>query len=267
VHPVLFHIGSIVIPAFGVMSALGVLLGLFLAQRTAQIVGLNAGRMWNLCVVGLFSALLTQRLLLVLLNFTELRLHPQWLLALSMIHHPLLTGAGALIGAAAAAIYARRNQIQLSAMADAVAAPLSLGLAFEQMGALFAGSSFGTDATVPWAVTYTDPLVARWSGTPLGVPLHPVQAYAAVAFLVLSLLLLVLLPVRKQQGDVAGIWFLGTGVAVFITEFWRDTEGRGTLLHGALDGPQAAAILLVLAGALVLRERKGAGVENEASHG
>ena len=249
------------------MSALGVLLGLFLAQRTAQIVGLNAGRMWNLCVVGLFSALLTQRLLLVLLNFTELRLHPQWLLALSMIHHPLLTGAGALIGAAAAAIYARRNQIQLSTMADAVAAPLSLGLAFEQIGALFAGSSFGTDATVPWAVTYTDPLVARWSGTPLGVPLHPVQAYAAVAFLVLSLLLLVLLPVRKQQGDVAGIWFLGTGVAVFITEFWRDTEGRGTLLHGALDGPQAAAILLVLAGALVLRERKGAGVEKEASHG
>ena len=249
------------------MSALGVLLGLFLAQRTAQIVGLNAGRMWNLCVVGLFSALLTQRLLLVLLNFTVLRLHPQWLLALSMIHHPLLTGAGALIGAAAAAMYARRNQIQLSTMADAVAAPLSLGLAFEQIGALFAGSSFGTDATVPWAVTYTDPLVARWSGTPLGVPLHPVQAYAAVAFLVLSLLLLVLLPVRKQQGDVAGIWFLGTGVAVFITEFWRDTEGRGTLLHGALDGPQAAAILLVLAGALVLRERKGAGVENEASHG
>jgi phosphatidylglycerol:prolipoprotein diacylglycerol transferase len=249
------------------MSALGVLLGLFLAQRTAQIVGLNAGRMWNLCVVGLFSALLTQRLLLVLLNFTELRLHPQWLLALSMIHHPLLTGAGALIGAAAAAIYARRNQIQLTTMADTVAAPLSLGLAFEQIGALFAGSSFGTDATVPWAVTYTDPLVARWSGTPLGVPLHPVQAYAAVAFLVLSLLLLVLLPVRKQQGDVAGIWFLGTGVAVFITEFWRDTEGRGTLLHGALDGPQAAAILLVLAGALVLRERKGAGVENEASHG
>ena len=266
-HPVLFHIGSIFIPAFGVLSALGVLLGLFLAQRTAQVAGLNAGKMWNLCVVGLFSALLMQRLLLVLLNFSELRLHPQWLLALSMIHHPLLTGAGALIGAATAAIYARRNQIQLWATADAVAAPLSLGLAFEQIGALFAGSSFGTDTTLPWAVTYTDPLVARWSGTPLGVPLHPVQAYAAVAFLILSLLLLVLLPVRKQPGDVAGIWFLGTGVVIFITEFWRDTEGRGTLLHGALDGPQAAAILLVLAGAMILRERKGAGVENEASHG
>jgi phosphatidylglycerol:prolipoprotein diacylglycerol transferase len=267
VHPVLFHIGSVLIPAFGVLSALGVLLGLLLAQRTSRIAGLNAGRVWNLCVVGLFSALVMQRLLLVGLNWSELRLHPQWLLALSMVHHPLLTGAGALAGAGAAALYARGNQMPLAATADALAAPLSLGLACEQIGALFAGSSYGTDTNVPWAVTYTDPLVARWSGTPLGVPLHPVQAYAAMAFLMLSLLLLVLLPAQKQQGDVAGIWFLGTGVAIFITELWRDTEGRGALLDGAIDGPQTAAILLVLAGAIILRERKRPGVENEASHG
>jgi hypothetical protein len=50
---------------------------------------------------------------------------------------------------------------------------------------------------------------------------------------------------------------MGTGVAVFITELWRDGEGRGALLGGALDGPQAAAIALVLAGGLVLMERKG----------
>jgi hypothetical protein len=48
---------------------------------------------------------------------------------------------------------------------------------------------------------------------------------------------------------------MGTGVAVFITELWRDGEGRGMLLGGALDGPQAAAIVLVLAGGLVLMER------------
>ena len=265
-HPVLFHIGPIVIPAFGVLSALGVLLALFLAQRTARIADLNAGKVWNLCVVGLFSALILQRLLLVLLNWSELRLHPQWMLALSMIHHPLLTSAGAIAGAGAAAFYARRNRMPLATTADTLAAPLSLGLAFEQIGALFAGSSYGAETTVRWAVTYTDPLAARWSGTPLGIPLHPVQAYAAVAFLTLSLLLLVFLPMRKQQGDVAGLWFLGAGVAIFITELWRDPEGRGALLHGVLDGPQAAAILFVLAGAIILRERKQPGAENEASH-
>ena len=246
------------------MSALGVLLGLFLAQRTARIVGLNTGKMWNLCVVGLFSALIVQRLLLVLLNWSDLHRHPQWMLALSMIDHPLLTGVGALAGVGMAAFYALRNRLPLAATGDALAAPLALGLAFEQLGALFAGSGYGTDTTVRWAITYTNVLAARWSGTPLGVPLQPVQAYAALAFLTLSISLLLWLPERRRQGDVAGLWLLGAAVAIFFTELWRDTEGRGTLFGGALDGPQVVAILFVLAGAFVLLERKRPAEELES---
>ncbi|HET6207772.1 MAG TPA: hypothetical protein VFD98_13245, partial [Terracidiphilus sp.] len=54
----------------------------------------------------------------------------------------------------------------------------------------------------------------------------------------------------------AGFALMGIGVALYITEFWRDPEGRGQVLRGALDGPQVAAILLVVGGALLLRERK-----------
>ena len=251
-------------------------MGLFLAQRTARVVGLNTNKAWNLCVVGLFSALIVQRLLLLTLNWRDIRLHPQWMLALSMIQHPLLTGAGAVVGVSVAALYARRNQMPMDATADALAAPLSLGLAFEQLGALMAGSGYGTETSVRWAVTYNDILAARWSGTPLGIPLHPVQAYAALAFLTLSIFLLVWLPAQRRQGDVAGLGLLGAGVAIYITEFGRDTEGRGTLLNGALDGPQAAAVLFVLAGAFVLMERrqsaaqlerKEPSAENEANRG
>jgi len=249
------------------MSALGVLLGLFLAQRTARVGGLNANKVWNLCVVGLFSALIMQRLLLLTVNWRDIRLHPQWILALSMIQHPLLTGAGAIAGVSVAAFYARRNQLPLDATADVLAAPLSLGLAFEQLGALMAGSGYGTETSVRWAVTYNDVLAVRWSGTPLGMPLHPVQAYAALAFLTLSIFLLVWLPAQRRQGDVAGLWLLGAGVSIYITELWRDTEGRGRLLGDALDGPQAAAILFVFAGAFVLMERREPSPGNEANHG
>jgi phosphatidylglycerol:prolipoprotein diacylglycerol transferase len=173
-----------------------------------------------------------------------------------MIHHPLLAAAGVLIGAAAAVLYGRWQHLPPWATADVLAAPLALGLAFEQFGALMAGSGYGTETTMPWAVICTNPLAARWSGTPLGIPLHPVQAYAAVAFLTLALFLCFWLQHRQQQGDVAGIALFGSGVAVFITEFWRDPEGRGRLLGGAINGPQLAAVVLVLAGALLLRERK-----------
>ncbi len=258
-HPVLFHIGAVTIPSYGAITALGVLVALALTQRTARIVGVDAGKVWNLCILSLFAALAAARLLLVAANWRELRRHPAWLLGLAMVHHPLLAATGALAGAGCAAWYARRSRLPLRATADALAPPLAVGLAFEQLGALAAGSGYGIDAGpgVGWAITYTNPLAAIWSGTPLGVPLHPVQAYAALAFLLLAVLLLVWLPAERHQGDVAGLWLMGAGVAVYITELWRDWEGRGSLLRGAIDGPQIAAVLFVLAGALVLRERKG----------
>lgn len=263
-HPVLFHIGSLLIPSYGAVSALGVLLALFLAQRTARIANVSAPQIWNLCVIGLFAALAGERLLLVAANWSDLRRHPGWMLGLAMIHHPLLASVGAVAGVGSAALYARWKRLPMASTADALAAPLALGLAFEQLGALLAGSGYGTDTTVRWAITYTDVLSARWSGTPLGIPLHPVQAYAALAFLTLSISLLLWLPERRRQGDVAGLWLLGAGVAIFITELWRDTEGRGALLSGALDGPQVVAILFVLAGAFVLLERKRPAEELES---
>jgi phosphatidylglycerol:prolipoprotein diacylglycerol transferase len=271
VYPVLFHLGSILIPAYGVSAALGVLLALLVAQHTARIAGLDGRKVWNLCVVALFAVLAASRLLLVALNWSELRLHPMWLLGLAMIHHPLLACCGGLAAGLAAVLYGRWQRLPLWTTADALAAPLALGLAFEQLGALLAGSGYGTEAgsgiAARWAVTYTHPLAALWSGAPLGVALHPVQAYAALAFLTLSIFLLVWLPYRRQSGDVAGLLMLGAGVAIFVTEFWRDPEGRGALLGGALDGPQIAAAALVVIGGLVLLERNGTPAKDEAVDG
>ena len=262
-HPVLFHIGSLVIPSYGAITALGVLVALMLAQRTARIAGVDTGKIWNLCIVSLFAALAAARLLLVAANWSVLRDHPAWLLGLGVVHHPLLACAGAVAGATCAAWYAWKNKLPFRATADALASPLAAALTFGQIGALAAGSGYGTDAgpQVGWAVVYTNPLAAIWSGTPLGIPLHPVQAYAALSFFALAVLLWVWLPLERRRGDVAGLGLMGAGVAIYITEIWRDWAGRGSLLNGVahigfIDGPQIAAVLLVLAGALTLRERK-----------
>jgi len=265
VYPVLFHLGSILIPAYGALTAVGVLLALLLTQRTARIAGLDGRKVWNLCVVALIAALAGSRLLLVALNWSDLRLHPMWLLGLAMIHHPLLGAFGALAAGVAASLYGRWQRLPLWTTADALAAPVALGLAFEQLGALLAGSGYGIEASgiaSHWAVIYTNPLAERWSGAPLDVPVHPVQAYAALAFFILAIFLFFWLPRRRQQGDLFGLLLLGAGVAVFVTEFWRDPEGRGALLGGALNGPQAATVALVVAGGLVLLERKGRGVKH-----
>lgn len=254
-HPVLFHIGEIVVPSYGAAAALAVLLALFLAQRTARIAGVNPARMWNLCVVSLFAALIGSRILLIAENWDQVRRHPSWILGLSMVHHPLVSAAAAFAGALAALAFVLWQRMDLRATADALAAPLTLGLAVEQIGALLAGSGYGADSNVRWAVTYSDVLAARWSGTPLGVPLHPVQVYACIAFVTVTVFLLLWLPFRRQPGDIAGMGLMGIGVAIFLTELWRDTEGRGSFFSGVLDGPQIAAIVMVLLGGILLRER------------
>ena len=251
------------IPSYGVVAALGVLLALFLAQRTARIVQIDPVKVWNLCILSVCGALAGSRLLLMTVNWTVIRAHPVWVLGLAMVHHPLLAATGVLAGGGCAAWYARHSKLPFPATADALTPPLALGLAAEQIGALLAGSGYGTLAGpgVRWAVTYDSVLAAIWSGTPLGIPLYPVQVYAAMAFFAIAVLLYVWLPLERRRGDVAGLGLMAAGVAIYITEFWRDPEGRGTLLHGALDGPQIAAIALVLAGAVVLREHKPSGTD------
>lgn len=259
-HPVLFHIGSILIPSYGAVAALGVLLALALVQRTARLACVDAAQVWNLCVVALFAAIAAQRLLLLAVNWTDIERHPAWMLTLAMVHHPLLAAVGVFAALLAAIFYGRWRRLSLWPTADALAAPLALGLAFEQAGALLAGSGFGIEASpkLPWAVTYTSPLAERWSGTPLGIPLEPVQAYAALAFLTLALLVYLWMPLRQQPGDAAGICLMGLGAILFLTELWRDSAGRGAIFDGVLDAPQIAGVVLVIAGALALRERKAA---------
>lgn len=233
-----------------------------MAQRTARAVGVQPQHVWNLCVIALCAALVGARLLLVIVNWRDLVKHPLWMLGLAMIHHPLLAAAGVLIGAIAGLIYARWQGMPLRSTLDALAAPIAVGFACEQAGALLAGSGYGIEASVRWAITYASPLAARWSGAPLGVAVHPVQAYAGIAYATIALFLLVLMPVRAQEGDIAGIGLLSGGVALYVTEFWRDPEGRGLLLNGAIDGPQIVAVVLVIAGAFLLLERRRGKVQH-----
>ena len=260
VYPVLFRFGSLLIPSYGALAALGVLTGLLLVQRTARVVGVSPQQMGNLSVLSLFVALAGSRVLLIAVNWSLLRMHPGWLLGLAMVHHPLLAAVGAALAIGAAACFTRWQHMRWDATADAAAPALAIGFAFEQIGALLSGAGFGTPANVPWAVTYADPLAERWSGAPVGVAVHPVQIYCALAYFAIASVLLYWLPRRQQQGDIAGAWLVATGAVVFFTEIWRDRVGRGEIFEKFLDGPQIAGIFLVLLGAYLLRRRTAAAI-------
>ena len=263
-HPVLFQIGLLIVPSYGAVAAVGVLLALALAQVTARRARLDPRHAWNMLVLAVFAGLAASRLLLIVLNLSDLRRHPSWLLTIAMVHHPLLAAAGILGALIVVGIYVHWARLRLSTVADALAAPILLGLAAEQLGALLSGSDYGREraaASFPQAVVYDNPLALRWSGTPLGVPLYPVQAYASLGALLLAGLCYAWFYFPRRRGDVAGVALIGTGVLLFLTEMFRDWEGRGVLLSGMIDAPQLVGLGMVLAGTLALLKWPAASIK------
>jgi hypothetical protein len=62
------------------------------------------------------------------------------------------------------------------------------------------------------------------------------------------------MPLPRRRGDVAGAALIGLGALLFITELFRDWEGRGALMGGLVDIPQLVGLGLVVLGGMVLGE-------------
>ncbi len=250
-YPLLFHLGRLAIPTYGVFTALALLCALGVAVWLARRSGLAADKVWNLGLIAILAALFGARLLLIAANMRVFRLHPFWVLGLAAVPGAWIAVGGAATGLAAAVLYALAEGLPLLRTADIAAPGAAFGFAINQIGAFCGGLAWGRPTTLPWGVTYRSVVAWLWYRTPLGDKLHPVQLYDAAASLAIFALLL-WMP-RRRPGEVAGAWLFLYGLCRFFVEFFRGDEVR--LLGGACSLPQVLAVVGVLAGgALWLRK-------------
>lgn len=249
-HPLLFHLGNLAIPTYGVFTAVALLAALAVLVLQARRLRLRADKVWNLGLTAVLAALFGARLLLVATHFTLFRAHPFWLLGLATVPGAWIALGGAAIGVAAAALYALAEGLPLLRTADAAAPAVALGFAINRIGAFLGGLDWGTPTHLPWGVTYGNVVAQLWYGTPGGVSLHPVQLYDAAASLAIFALLM-FMP-HRRDGETAGAWLFLYGVCRFFLEFCRGNAEH--VLGGALTVAQVLAVVAVLAGgALWLR--------------
>lgn len=254
-RPLLFHIGNIAIPTYGVLTAAALLAALAVLVLQARRLNLRADKVWNLGLTAILAALFGARLLLVALHFRLFREHPFWVLGLATIPGAWVALGGALIGLAAAVLYALAEGLPLLRTADAAAPAVALAFAVNRIGAFFAGVGWGTPTSLPWNVTYRNVVAYLWYHTPRGIALHPVQLYDAAASLAIFAFLM--LAPHRRDGEAAGAWLFLYGVCRFFIEFFRGDAER--VFSGMLTLPQALAILAVLiGGALWIRREPAA---------
>ena len=256
-YPKLFELGAINVYTYGVLLAAAYLTGLQVALVRARRHGLDPNRVMDLGIYVIISALIGAKLMLLIVEFEHfsLSLADLWV---------LLRSGGVFYGGLFLAVpvalwYMRRHRMPTWPTCDIFAPGIALGQAIGRIGCLMAGCCFGRPTSMPWGITFTNPLAASNVGTPLGVTLHPTQLYeSGVDLFIFAFLLLTERRGRPFHGRTFWGYALLYGIARFIIEIYRGDE-RGTVFD-VLSTSQFLSILVVpLSLAMLLRlGRQGA---------
>jgi phosphatidylglycerol:prolipoprotein diacylglycerol transferase len=259
VYPRLFQFGPITLPTYGACLALGLVAALFLALHNARRLKIPPEAMWNLSMAMVLSGLVGSKLLLILTNLRDFFRFPLLMLSLPITQSPRALFGGAFAALVVGYIYLRAKKMPLLATLDALTPAFLLADAFANLGAFASGSNYGLPTAHRWGVTYTSHLAAFWSGTPLGVRLHPTQLYLCAADVLIWVLVLWLLPRQRQTGECIGSGLFLYGLALFSIDFFRGDLST-PLFHGTLSLSQCIAVWMVIVGAMLWLEREAPAV-------
>jgi phosphatidylglycerol---prolipoprotein diacylglyceryl transferase len=251
-HPILFQIGDWPVYSYGVLLAAAYLVALQLAVVRARRRGLDGTKVMDLGIYLIIAALVGAKLMLVVVDFEYFRSQPRELLSLVRAGGVFYGGLLAALGVALFLV--RRYQLRIWTTADLFAPGIALGHVVGRLGCLMAGCCYGTPTTMPWGITFTNPLAASNVGTPLGIPLHPTQLYDAGAELLILIILLVTERRGKAfEGRTFWLYMLLYGISRFVVEFYRGDD-RGTMM-GVSTSQFVSLLVVPLALVMLVRLR------------
>ena len=243
-YPTLFRIGNFDVTTFGVMVAIGALVGLWIFGRELARSGLPASAS-DAAMAGVFGGLLGAKLLWVAEHagdepFRDL-----------LFSRGGMSWFGGLVGGVSTAVIVMKWQrLPLIATLAAATPALAIGHAIGRIGCFLVGDDYGRPSDLPWAVAFPRGL------PPTDVRVHPTQLYEMAALFVVGWLL-----IRWRRHGVADAIVLGrylvlAGAIRFAIEFIRVNErilGPFTLAHLVSLALVFAGTALMIAGSRVAR--------------
>jgi phosphatidylglycerol:prolipoprotein diacylglycerol transferase len=270
IDPEIFEIVGLEITWHGLFTALGVVVGVFMAAFLARRAGIDEDTIYNMALCLVVGGIIGARALYVLEHFGDFQ---DDLAEVFAIQTGGISIYGALFGGTlgAVAYAAWRRLPRWGAMADAAAIGAILGMAVGRVGCLINGDIFGraTDWSIGLVYTHSDS--PSYYALPSELAQHPVTAYEIAGDLaIFALLLFVLRRVFKRDGMIFFAWVFLYAALRFGVSFLRGSDIDGVwvgddLVAGGLRTAQLIALAMMvlapLAGAYILTRRGPARAE------
>lgn len=232
------------IGTYGVLIATGIVIGSFLAARSAHRAHIDVGA--TIAVIG-FSVgggLVGSYLVFWLVELLRTGS------PMTAIESPGLVFYGGPLGGALALLWScRKLNVPTGRLLDVAIHGLPAGHAIGRLGCFFGGCCYGRFWEGPWAVRYTHPIA------PASVPAifrHPTPLYESLLLMALAWVLLLWRPAEVGRGARAGVYMVGYACIRLVTELYRGDSVRGMYFGGAVSTSQLISMGLFIGGCIVI---------------
>jgi phosphatidylglycerol---prolipoprotein diacylglyceryl transferase len=243
VHPLLFRIGSIPVPTYGVVTVLALFVAIVFIRRYARIEGLDPSRTTDAIVMAIAVGVVGARVLEIAINWHRYFVVPGGLKLL-----PYATGVfvGGLVSAIAFLVYwFRRIRLPMLQGLDILGLVGAIATGVGRWGCFCSGCCWGTPTDLPWAVTFPEIARRLHEGLP-AVPIHPTQIYESLMSLAILGILAFLYRRKRFHGRIITVYVVLYSIGRFFLEFVRGAEERGFVLGTSLSTSQFACLVLAI---------------------
>jgi phosphatidylglycerol:prolipoprotein diacylglycerol transferase len=236
-YPTLFRIGTFEITTFGLLVAVGALVGLWMFQRELARSGLPESAVDG-ALAGVFGGLAGAKLLWSIEHagrgepFADL-----------LFSRGGMSWFGGLVGGILAGLWMLRvRRVPWIPAISAATPALAVGHAIGRVGCFLVGDDYGRPSDLPWAVAFPEGL------PPTDVPVHPTQLYETAALLPIAWLLIRWRRRGVPDREVLGRYLVLAGALRFAIEFVRVNlriAGPFTLAHLISAGVAGVGLVLL----------------------
>src|SRR5258705_10544277 len=191
-YPTILRFGNFEVTSFGVMVAIGALVGLWVFGREVARRGLPASGS-DAAMAGVFGGLAGAKVLWVVEHLGDEPFRD-----LLFSRGGMSWFGGFAGGVLTALLVMRRMRLPVVATLAASSPALAIGHAIGRIGCFLVGDDYGRPSDLPWAVAFPKGL------PPIAVPRHPPQLYEMFALFVVAWLL-----IRWRRGGVPDAIVIG----------------------------------------------------------
>lgn len=259
IDPVLLHLGPLAIRWYGLMYAVGIVAGLYVAIPFATKRGLPEDDIWTVFWPAVFAGVVGARLYFVIQQPIEPYLQEPWRIVATW--EGGMAFFGAIIGVVLAmAVVCWRSKINFWKMLDAGALFAVVGQGFGRIGNIVNGDIVGYPTDGTWGVIYAHPGSFVADRT---IAYQPAAVYELFFNVALFAILWTVRGRLRKPGLLFALYLTCYSVGQFLLFFLRDNE---VVAFGLKQAQLTAVVALAVALALWWwRLRQGApGTETTA---